>query len=378
MKDQRQVSITLSGINDPILNDGKMNCQCVYLYTGEEQNIQDEETYEHLLEPSGRNLKSNSPIILNYKPEDKKYHLTKEIGPYFRSSKYNNFVFYKREYQKFHKFNGYIQQNGQKMPQYIDYVVKGEWKPVNIDGDEKEFRDYNVKNGHSYQYIAYPRNLATNNRQQFANQSDQDLETKTGDPVKINWNCWSITELIPLKVSKKTPLVAHEYKVDSNNIWLFKYNLDVGSQIQNINKNEIQTLGRYPRYSQGLTNNISGEVTCMLGSEIIPNTKLGYIERRRESLAVPLSTNEKVMLLNKWRKLVYSRNPKLLKDQKGQAWIVQIVSSSNTPNNIVMDQPDSISFAWKEIESIDNTIIYGDGKSVDPDYNCFINWHSIN
>ena len=66
-------------------------------------------------------------------------------------------------------------------------------------------------------------------------------------------------------------------------------------------------------------------------------------------------------MLNQWRKMAYSRNPKLLKDNKGQSWIVQIFSSSNTPYSHYVNQPDKISFSWKQINTTDKSIIYGKG-----------------
>jgi len=86
-----------------------------------------------------------------------------------------------------------------------------------------------------------------------------------------------------------------------------------------LTKNEVQTLGQFSRISHGKTNNISGEVSCLLGSEIIPMSKTGYIERLAQSRYTPLSTNEKIKMLQQWRNIVYSKNPKLLRDIKGQA-----------------------------------------------------------
>ena len=47
--------------------------------------------------------------------------------------------------------------------------------------------------------------------------------------------------------------------------------------------------------------------------------KESYIERLRASREKPLSTNEKIKMLQQWRAFVASPNPKLLKDIKGQA-----------------------------------------------------------
>ena len=100
---------------------------------------------------------------------------------------------------------------------------------------------------------------------------------------------------------------------------MFKYGLETGSQTQNINRNETQTLGQFIKIGYGNSNYISGEVSAFLGSEIVPLSAEGYVERLRKSIVAPLSTNEKALMLSKWRSFVKSKNPKLLKDMKGQS-----------------------------------------------------------
>ena len=65
-------------------------------------------------------------------------------------------------------------------------------------------------------------------------------------------------------------------------------------------------------------------------------------------------------MLEEWKKFVASKNPKLLKDIKGQSWIVQITSGSNTTKNFYLNQPDTINFQWKQVEDTKNVIIYSE------------------
>ena len=116
----------------------------------------------------------------------------------------------------------------------------------------------------------------------------------------------------------------------------------------------------------------------MYGSEIIPYGYSRYIERKPEARNRPLSTNEKTALLKQWQKLVSSKNPKLLKDIKGQSWIVQIFSSSNRAKNFYYNQPDTITFQWKQIADPSNVIIYGEGGYQDFEKNeGTFEWKSI-
>lgn len=269
-------------------------------------------------------------------------------------------------------------------------VYKGEWQPVSVDSSAVKMRDFNVTAGRSYQYIMYPKGGGSGSKlaQIFANHKGEiwqqdgefpgqgkrmngtdDTAPYNGSPVSTRkWSEWSLIELIPQENDQSTPTVKRIYKADLDQLWLFKYSLETGSQTQNVSRSEFQTLGQYPRIGYGKNDYASGEVSALLGSEIIPYSDGGYVERLRAARAAPLSTNERAKMLAQWRSLVASKNPKLLRDMKGQSWIVQIFSSSNTPKNFYRNQPDTISFSWKQIADVEGAVItsgYGeDAESV--------------
>ena len=272
----------------------------------------------------------------------------------------NEYSIYRREYRKYERRAA---TPGALTPETATY--QGAWEPValRVKRQDSPLRDFNVKAGHSYQYIIYKTKDATA-RQNFANPTVIGPYIDTGIPVKTSWDEWSLVELEPVENAVDAPILRKTFRADLDNIWLFKYSLETGSQNQNFQKSEIQTLGRYQKIGYGRMNNISGDVSCFLGSEIVPYSSNGYIERMRNSIRAPLSTNEKALMLEKWRKIAFSPNPKLLKDMKGQSWIVQIMSSNNTPKNFYADQPDTISFSWKQIDSTDDVIIVGDGDTL--------------
>ena len=120
-----------------------------------------------------------------------------------------------------------------------------------------------------------------------------------GDTFAAQWFEWSLTELIPIENEVNAPIIKKTYKADIENIWLFKYGLNTGAETQNLSKTEISTLGTYPKIGYGIKNYVSGDVSCYLGSEIIPYNEQGYIERMRDSISTPLSANEKVRMLEK-------------------------------------------------------------------------------
>ena len=267
-------------------------------------------------------------------------------------------------------------------------LFHGDWEPVIVGESFQKIYDFNISTDKSYQYILYPINKADTDdstigvaAQTFANYDSMvwvpsdiegqgkftngSLETShlRGGVVPVCWDYWSISELEPLSFDSDVPAIKNAYSVNVDQIWFFKYSLEVGSQTQNISRNEFSTLGQFPKFGLGASNYLSGEVSALLGSEIIYYTGTDYVERLNKARSYPLSTNEKVLMLKRWRELVSSKNPKLLKDSKGQSWIVHIVSSTNTPKVTYYNQPETISFSWKQVESTEGVLIYN--KDVD-------------
>ncbi len=361
----KKFAIKISGVGADAYHDGQLQCNYIYASSNYNYASEGEPDYSERLETE----RENTPMMVDYVSDDVfRTSAMEGIVPLTEGG--NDYSIFRREYQLYERYTG--PQHEREVQKYV-----GPWEPVAIKTDKSLFRDYNITAGRSYQYILYPESV--NNEQQFANITD-DVDSPyngTGIPVTTNWDFWSIAELIPLENEVDAPIVKKTYRVDNNNIWLFKYSLDTGEQTQNISKTDIPNLGQFVKIGYGQQNYISGHISCLLGSEIIPCTKLGYVERMRKSIKTPLSSNEKVHMLNEWRKIAFSSNPKLLRDIKGQSWIVQIVSNSNNPRNFYKDQPDSISFAWKQIADTDNVVIIGDGNTL-PEVGTYASeWHKI-
>ena len=238
--------------------------------------------------------------------------------------------------------------------QEIGYNAEGEVialsPPVQIAANINLFRfkDYSVTNNRWYKYIVYPSSEAL-------------TLSQTEDRVKTNWDGWSLTELHPVDSSSK------KFAVSPEDVWLFKYNVETGEQAQNTIVNEQQTFGQFSRYSQGKLNYITGSVNCLLGSEMIPVNYLisngqlkqegGYQEKRPYSIST--SSNDKIDMLQAWRRVVASGNPKVLKDRKGQAFLVIVSDAHNKPMDFVKYQPDTIGFSWRQIGTIEGLQIIG-------------------
>lgn len=258
------------------------------------------------------------------------------------------------------------------------------WTPVALNESSNIIRDFNVGNNRYYKYVF----------RLVENKAGGGVEYQSGIivPIKTNWQGWSITELHETDDPKV-------FTASPKDVWKFKYNISNGAQTQNVAKTQQDTLSRYPIFSHGVKNAVGGSVTCLLGREMInadytnkewvyeQDTKQdtntsepsfiwteingsfknlgGYRERlgRVQSFCGTnpdylsasvlgfrnLTSNEAVDMLDKWRDVCYSGNPKLLKDQKGQTFIIQITDPSNTTNESWEKMPEEISFSWIEI-----------------------------
>ena len=231
--------------------------------------------------------------------------------------------------------------------------------PVAIDMQETFLRDFNIANGRTYEYYVLPRgNVGENSAARFV--------------ISTNWQDWSLTELHPVVGEPK------RYTADLSDVWIFRYNVEIGEQAQNISKTQQDNLTAYPRFSRGQMNNVSSSVTALLGSEMLPYSFVttqrkynpttgtweeqnipgvtgGYTERLR--FVSRLTSNQAIDILQAWRQVPFSANPKLIKDRKGQKFIIQITSSSNTVSDTWDKKPDSVTFNWVEVQGMDDVII---------------------
>lgn len=289
--------------------------------------------------------------------------------------------------------------------------------PVSLQSNLSRIIDYNVSTNRNYEYIIY---LTDQNKEDGA------IVKEIHFPITTKWEYWTISEL-----HKTTE--ENVYTTSENETWLFKFNVEPGEQQQNMSKSQQDTLGQFPAFSYGKKNYITSSVSCLLGSEMLPFDYLtrnyvlvrddngnvtwslkedtsdyygGYTESRWKKLLDQCGMNEKVVnvfdtkitsndsvdMLNEWKKICNSGNPKLYKNSKGQSFIIQITESSSSINELWDKQPITINFSWTEIAKADNAqIIQTEGFTTDVsgsvsgggdepvlDYNILANKPSIN
>lgn len=200
---------------------------------------------------------------------------------------------------------------------------------------QNTFYDYSVANGHTYEYITIIANYYSANYYSYSGL------------ITPRFDYWTLNDF---EINDDGTLSIGE-------TWKLRYNADPGAVTQNIIKTKFDNLSQYPTYSYGLTNYASGSMSCLLGREVMVATNTGacmgdwYVERLSDSSAFRnLTSNEAISMEKLWRALVHSGHKKLLRDIKGNMWVVQIVSSDVQNQDGYNGSPAMLNFDWEECD----------------------------
>lgn len=200
---------------------------------------------------------------------------------------------------------------------------------------QNTFYDYSVANGHTYEYITIIANSYSANYYSYSGLITPKFDYWTLNDFEIN----------------------DDGTLSIGETWKLRYNADPGAVTQNITKTKFDNLSQYPTYSYGLTNYASGSMSCLLGREVMVATSTGacmgdwYVERLSDSSAFRnLTSNEAISMEKLWRALVHSGHKKLLRDIKGNMWVVQIVSSDVQNQDGYNGSPAMLNFDWEECD----------------------------
>lgn len=182
------------------------------------------------------------------------------------------------------------------------------------------FYDYGIKNNAKYKYYIFKENQ-TDNTSSYANESDT---------VCSFWGNYVLYDLIDKVVENNIPI----YSVDENNIWQFDLQMQNSGVIQNLNKTTYSTFGKYARTNRSNNNYASGSLSCLFGEA----SNFVYYEDSDK--------------LEKWAEFINNGNMKLLKDIKGNAWIIDIIESNVKPDDNFLEIPSTLTFSWVQINSV--------------------------
>lgn len=256
------------------------------------------------------------------------------------------------------------------------------WSPVILNTNQKNIRDYNISNHRTYKYSFRTSQLLS---------SGGRVEDADGQifAFSTNWQGWSIVEMHATDTE-------YVYTAEPKDVWKFKYNVSSGQFSQQISKTQQDVLAQFPNFSHGLKNFANGNVECLIGRDIInadytdshyvykqnSDGVWGWVEEKQNYINIggykeslnryscagntsasqlgfkDMSSNESMDLLEKWMSVCYSGNPKLLRDEKGQSFIIQISDPSYKIEEGWQQMPISISFSWTQIDDPKKYMIY--------------------
>lgn len=183
--------------------------------------------------------------------------------------------------------------------------------------------DFNVLNNDEYQYTIFA---------ETENYISAPLEQK--DFVKASWWNWSI---VGLNDSGTNGL----YYADSDNIWLFDTMLTSSSFDQNIDKYIVENFTQFPKISSGKKNYLSSSITAFLN-----NIKDGrYVDT--------------VEQYNRFVDFIAQPTPKLLRDRKGNGWVVSTMGNNMRYIDESVEQITQVSFNFVQLNDIQSVNVIG-------------------
>lgn len=175
--------------------------------------------------------------------------------------------------------------------------------------------DHNVQNNREYVYHVY---------KEDENYTSSDVISNS---VTTCWWDWTITGF-----NLGDDGV---YRVDPTNIWRFSLNISSGDIGSTISKTVYENLTKFPKVSSGTMDYNQGSLTCIAGN--IQN------DVYEETLGI----------IRQWDFFCASGELKLLKDRKGNRWIVDITSNSIKTADESVEQYITITFNWVELMDAD-------------------------
>lgn len=269
-------------------------------------------------------------------------------------------------------FPDYIYTVYKKTPQqtYYRYLCT-------LSSDETaDFRDFNIRNKESYQYMVVVQRQQPDGSISYSIYETRDYE---GNSIYIptNWNRWSITNIVETDDEK--------IYTQSGDVWLLGMNIESEQITQNLGATSRDSLGQYPRIARNQKNFMSSNYSGLLGDveqyfdiglngKVDPTSIESYYSERSFNRAMLWGT--KVFINNKfshqldkfraWQKFCADGELKLLKDIRGNSWIVQITDNPvRRLNTKGVEAHTNITFNWQEVMNIDDISIIAEGADID-------------
>ena len=184
--------------------------------------------------------------------------------------------------------------------------------------------DFNAVNNAEYQYI-----LFAETAEYISAPLQQDGYTVT------SWWNWSLTKLAKSETDDKI------YYADSKNVWLFDTEVQSSALQQNLDKATIENFTQFPKISTGKKNYLTGSISAFLSNP--------HNARYEDTIEQ----------YNAFIDFIADENPKLLKDRKGNGWIVDTTSNQMQYNDVTAEQITTVNFDFVQLDDLDDLNIIG-------------------
>ena len=184
--------------------------------------------------------------------------------------------------------------------------------------------DHLVVNHAEYQYLVSP-----------ITETELGISMQT-EPYRTDWNDWTLTSLWEVSTNVFCPY----------EIWNLSLNISASEMQQNIDKTVFKTYSKYPKISVGSSDYITGNFTCLLG--------------RIDSITEEYKDTADMIVA--FRNMVASDRPILMKDTKGQSFLISIDSTSISVNDNLYEQPTTLSFSYTQIGNPNNILVFEEGE----------------
>lgn len=236
--------------------------------------------------------------------------------------------------------------------------------------------DYNIANNQYYHYMAWLEFVNTKGEPEYYCYEDRD-ENCNLQNLKTTFDRWSICDI------EESDEEGVYNKIGST--WILGLNMENPEISHNLSISTYDTLGRYGKISMGQKKYDSSSFTGLLGDieeyisynignhDVQIPIELSNIRNNNDLLfnfrnKTRYEYTEKINLLNpyaretekleSWKEFCSNGNLKLLRDIKGNAWIVQIIDSPKSTIEMSSNvSQTTISFSWQEIENVSNCSI---------------------
>ena len=191
--------------------------------------------------------------------------------------------------------------------------------------------DWTVPNKGKFEYVILPRDKDT---------GVPYLASRKAVQVETNFIGYSIIALEESDIINDVLFNAKKQYTKGQS-WIFHGEIQDSSITQNFNRTVQAGAGRYPTMSSGDNNYLSGTLTA----------DIGYVSCAEKEY------KDTIDMVNAWRKFISQDKIYMLKTQKGDVLMVNIVGTPTvTYQENMPNVPATISFDWVECDSIDNYI----------------------